>query len=119
MKALTAVLVLSIVVAACGDNSGGEDGSANTPLTADERDWCSFGDASEESALRFDLIFEAGLQLELPMDAMNAQAAILSDELLAEGLTVDEATRRVSELLLEEETFVMACKQAYADEVDR
>jgi hypothetical protein len=97
----------------CSDDGAttADDGS----LTAEEREWCSFADSSEESALRFDVIFEAGLGLGLEMDAMNAQAATISREYVAQGLTLDEAARRTSEQLLEDETFTAACKQAYAD----
>jgi len=113
MKALATLLVLCSVLISCGDDESStlEDG----PLTANEREWCSFTDSSEESALRFDVIFEAGLGLGLEMDAMNAQAATISREYVAQGLTLDEAARRTSEQLLEDETFIAACKQAYAD----
>jgi len=113
MKALAALLVLCSVLISCGEDGSStpEDG----PLTAAEREWCSFVDSSEESALRFDIIFEAGLALGLPVDAMNAQAAELNDEYLAQGMTNDEAARRTSEQLLDDETFIAACEQAYAD----
>jgi len=115
MKALAVLLVLCSVLVSCGDDgsSTAEDG----PLTAAEREWCSFADSSEESAFRFDIIFEAGLALSLPVDAMNAQAAELNEEYLSQGMTNDEAARRTSEQLLDDETFIAACKQAYADNV--
>jgi hypothetical protein len=117
MRTIIALILLTLVVVACGDDAGDGSESQGTQLTAEEREWCSFEDGSEASALRFDLIFEAGLGLRLPMDAMNAQAAGALDEFIGEGLSFDEATRRVSALLLEEETFVMACKQAYFEEL--
>lgn len=104
MKALAALLVLCSLLVSCGDDG---------PLTAEEREWCSFGDSSEQSALRFDVIFQAGLGLELPMDEMNAQAAGLVEEYMADGMTRDEAVSRVSDDLLQEETFVAACKAAF------
>jgi len=113
MKTLSAILLLSIAVIACGDDSDSAD--ASIQLTQDEREWCSFADASEASAERFDLIFDAGLILDLPMDALNAQAAGLTDEYLAEGMTRDEATHRVSDELLEVEQFMEACQLAYAN----
>jgi len=117
LQKLVALVVLAIAVGACSDDTRGADESLATQLTTDERSWCSFADSSEQSAVRFDLIFQAGLALDLPMDALNSQAATLSDQYLAEGSTADEATRRVSEQLLDNETFAAACKQAYADEV--
>lgn len=106
MRILSAAIALTIIVTGCSEGA----------LSSAEREWCTFDDSSEESALRFDLIFEAGIILELPMDALNAQAAASLQDYIAEGLTVDEAARRVSDELLETETFVVACKQAYADE---
>ena len=115
MKALAALLVLCSVLVSCGDDATltTEDG----PLTSAEREWCTLGDSTEESANRFDLIFEAGLGLGLQMDAVNAQASTINREYLDQGLTVDEAALRTSEQLLDDETFIAACKQAYADNV--
>ena len=115
MKTLAALLVVCSVLTSCADDgpSTAEDG----PLNAAEREWCSFVDSSEESALRFDIIFEAGLELGLDVDAMNAQASELNAEYLAQGMALDEAARRTSEQLLDDETFIAACKQAYADKV--
>ena len=111
MRTIAFLLALSVAIVACGDDAVGD-----TELTAAEREWCTFEDASEDSALRFDIIFEAGITLELPMDQLNAQAAGLLEEYIAEGMTVDEAARRVSDELLDTETFIVACKQAFADE---
>ncbi len=128
VKTLVALVALSFAVTACssdatdaddsvvGDSVVGNDPDA-TQLSTDEREWCSFAGASEADAERFDRIFDAGLSLGLPMDALNSQAAGLREEYVAEGMSLDEATRRVSEQLLEVETFVAACKEAYADQV--
>ena len=104
MKALAALLIICSVSVSCSDDG---------PLTAEEREWCSLGDSSEETASRFDVIFEAGLHLELPMDAMNAQAAGLLEEYMADGMTRDEAVSRISDDLLQEPTFIEACQAAF------
>ena len=111
MKALAALLVLCSVLISCGDDgpSTAEDG----PLTAAEREWCTLGDSTDETANRFDLIFEAGLSLGLPVDALNAQSAALLEEYMADGMTRDEAVARVSDDLLNEPTFIEACQAAY------
>ena len=110
MKALAALLVLCSVLVSCG-----EDG----PLTAAEREWCTLGDSTEETASRFDVIFEAGLSLGLPMDAMNAQASALLEEYMADGMTRDEAVSQISGFLLQEPTFIEACQAAYEFEFGR
>ena len=116
MKALAVLVVLCSVLVSCGDDepSAAEDG----PLTAEEREWCTLADSTEETARRFDVIFEAGLSLGLPMDAMNAQAAALLEEHMADGMTRDEAVSRVSEDLLQEPTFIEACQAAYEVEFE-
>jgi hypothetical protein len=124
MKALAALLVLCSMLVSCGENTTIEDseattGSSEVDLTAAEREWCSFADASDDSALKFDLIFEAGLILQLPMDALNAQAGELLDEYVQAGMSVDEAARRVSSDLLQVPTFIAACKEAYANNEGR
>ena len=107
MKAVRrlAALVLSVALVACGNGSG---------LTTAEREWCRLTDASEESATRFDLIFEAGLALGLNMDGINATATALRDEYESEGMTSDQAIAKVSEDLLDDETYIEACQAAYA-----
>ena len=104
-----AALVLSVALAACGNGSG---------LTAAERQWCRFTDDSEESAARFDLIFEAGLALGLNMDGINATASALRDEYEAEGMTSNQAIAAVSDVLLEDETYIEACQAAYEQHGD-
>lgn len=70
-------------------------------------------DASENSAVVFDVIFEAGLGLDLPMDELNAKAGSLNEQYLAEGMAVDEAVRAVSTDLLEDDVYIAACQAAY------
>lgn len=112
MRRFTAVLLAaSLAIAACG----GDD----SVLTADEREWCSLTDASEESALRFDLIFEAGLYLRLNMDLVNAQADEARAGYQDAGMTPDEAVRAVSDELLDSEDYAAACKVAYSDYRER
>jgi len=121
MKTLSAMLVVTIAIVACGGNTTGSDQTGDTgsptELTAAEREWCSFPDGSDESALRFDLIFEAGLALGLPVDEMNAQASELRAEYESSGMDLDAATRAVSADLLEEEVFITACKLAFSNTV--
>lgn len=102
-----------VVLTACGD----DDASDDSALTNEEREWCSLDEASDETAFRFDQIFEAGLALGLPMDALNAQASALRTEYAEEGLDDDEQVKAVSEALLEEPVYIQACRQAYADNV--
>ncbi len=115
------MLVVTIAIVACGGNTTGSDQTGDTgsptELTAAEREWCSFPDGSDESALRFDLIFEAGLALGLPVDEMNAQASELRAEYESSGMDLDAATRAVSADLLEEEVFITACKLAFSNTV--
>ena len=102
--------LLSILVIACGDDADTTDAGALTPA---EREWCTFPDASDASAQRFDLIFEAGLAGGLSMDAVNARADGRRLELLEQGLSPDEAVRTVSEELFDDPTFVEACALGY------
>lgn len=116
MKRLTALTLTAVLaLAACG----GDDttAAADDSLTDAERAWCSFDSTSEEDAFRFDQIFESGLFLGLPMDALNAQASALLEQYMEEGMTEDDAVRAVSDDLLEEEVFIAACKEAYATNV--
>jgi len=121
MKTLSATLVMSIALVACGGDSTSSDETGDndppTELTAAEREWCSFPDGSDESAFRFDLIFEAGLALGLPVDEMNAQASEGRAEYVNSGMDLDEATRAVSADLLEDDVFIAACKLAFSDTV--
>jgi len=121
MKRLSTMLVMSIALVACGGNASNSDEAGDTgsptELTAAEREWCSFQDGSDESAFRFDLIFEAGLALGLPVEEMNAQASELRAEYESSGMNSDAATRAVSADLLEEEVFITACKLAFSDSV--
>ena len=106
MKRAAALLsLLSILVIACGDDDTSGDGT----MPDAQREWCTFPDASEESAQRFDQIFEAGLADGLEMDALNARADARRLELLEQGLDPDAAVRRVSEELFDDPTFVEAC----------
>jgi hypothetical protein len=106
--------VLLVVVVACSGDESSEDTPALIPeLSATEEAWCTFTDASEASQLRFDQIFEAGLNSGLPVDQMNAQASGRRGEYRAEGMDIDEATRAVSADLLVDEVFRTACKEAY------
>lgn len=107
------VLILaSLVLPACGGDDSGEDDAL---LTAAEREWCSFNDASEESADRFDVIFEAGLALDLNMDLINISAIEARAEYEAEGMSPDEAVSAVSDDMANDATFATACKRAYSE----
>lgn len=110
MKPFILCLALCVLVVGCGQAS--ETASA-------ERAWCAFADASEQSALKFDVIFEAGLSLGLDMDVVNAQAAGLNGEYRASGMTEDEAARAVSDDLFEMDDFVTACGEAYVTCAER
>ena len=107
-KALVGLLLASMMLPACS-------GDDNSLLTAEEREWCSFGDATEESAYRFDLIFETGLALRLDMDMVNIFATEARAAYEAEGMSADEAIRAVSDDLTANSDFVAACKLAYSD----
>jgi len=107
-KAVALFLAATIALCACG-------GDEDALLTAEEAEWCSFGDASEESAQRFDAIFEAGLALRLDMDLVNALAAEARAEYEAEGLDADAAVRAVSDDMAKNPDFAAACKLAYAE----
>ena len=102
-----ALLAVSLAFAACG----GDDSA----LTADEREWCRLADATEESAAKFDLIFETGAYLNLDMGAINAYAREARATYEAEGMSPDEAVKAVSDELLENEDYIEACKLAYSD----
>lgn len=107
-RVLTVFLLASLILPACG----GDDDSL---LTAEEREWCSFADATEESAQHFDVIFEAGLALNLDMDLINISASEARDKYEAEGMSPDEAVRAVSDDMANDETFAAACKLAYSE----
>lgn len=109
-RTLTALLVLSMLVTACGDD---ETTPSDSILTSAEQEWCTLADDSDETAFRFDQIFEGGLSRGLPMDALNAQASVLRTEFEAGGLTGDDAIAAVGAALLEEPVFQEACKAAY------
>ena len=115
MKTLSLLgAVLLMVLVACSGDEPTEETSGLTPeLSAAEEAWCTFPDASDASVLRFDQIFEAGLNDGLPVDQLNAQASARRQEYLAGGMDVDEATRAVSAELLVNPVFRTACKQAY------
>jgi hypothetical protein len=83
-------------------------------LSSAEHEWCSFTGENEADARRFDQIFEAGLELQLNMDAINARAAGLRREYETAGMSPDEAVRAVSNELLEDPDFRAACAAAYA-----
>lgn len=106
--AVLALLLVAVGVVACGGGSGSSDAA---------RDWCTFADASQKYIDRFDLIFEAGLELGLPMDTINAQAAGLRQEYEAQGMDADAAVRAVSDELLKDPDFVAACELAYKENV--
>lgn len=115
-KLIVALLALSMVVAACGDDDAAapdDTVSPDSPLTAAEREWCTLADTSDATALRFDEIFEGGLALGLPMDALNAQAAELRTQYQTDGMSDDEAVAAVGAALLDEPVFQQACKEAY------
>lgn len=111
-RVLTALIVASLILPACGGDDAAED---NSLLTAAEREWCSLDDATEASALHFDVIFEAGLALELNMDLVNISAAEARAKYEAEGMTPDEAVRAISDDMMNDETFAAACKLAYLE----
>lgn len=104
MKGIALLVATCLVVTACSDGSG---------LTAEQRAWCHLPDASESTALKFDVIFEAGVFLDLNMDQVNARAAGLREGYLSEGMTEDEAVAAVSEDLLEDEAYTAACQEAF------
>jgi len=84
------------------------------PTLSDEaRDWCRLTAADEASADRFDLIFEAGLNLRLNMDAVNATAGGKRFEYEEAGMSPDEAVRAVSDDLFDLPAFVEACQAAF------
>jgi len=87
--------------------------TAPPELTPDQQEWCSFDTRSPEDALRFDDIFEAGRQEGLPMSNVNAFASARRSELETQGVTPDEAVRIVSEELLDNLDFRLACIAAY------
>lgn len=120
-----AVLLAAAATTACSSTGSPETtielppsivstGDPVAALTAAEREWCSFTGASEEDALRFDQIFEAGLALDLKMDVVNAFAAGLREEYEAAGMSPDEAVKAVSNEMLVNADFATACKAAYA-----
>lgn len=108
IRLLLLVALIGLALSCGGDDAG---------LTDAERAWCTLDDRTDESALRFDLIFEAGLELELPMDALNATAARLFDEYVADGLDEDAAVLAVSGDLLDDPDYRTACRRAYAQEL--
>lgn len=111
-RAVAFLALASLMLPACGGEDAAEDDSL---LTAEEREWCSFGDATEESAYRFDVIFEAGLALRLNMDMVNSSATEARANYEADGMSADEAVRAVSDDLTTNEDFVAACKLAYSE----
>lgn len=117
MRKTLAVLILAcLALPACGgDDAGADAGEDNSLLTAEEREWCSFKDATEESAERFDVIFEAGLALDLNMDLVNISASEARGKYEAEGMSPDEAVSAVSDDMANDATFAAACKLAYSE----
>jgi hypothetical protein len=107
-KAVAILLLASLTLPACG----GDDDSL---LTAEEREWCRLGDATEESAMHFDVIFEAGLALNLNMDLVNISATEAREKYEAEGMDPDAAVRAVSDDMANDATFAAACKLAYSE----
>ncbi len=110
MKALSLLLATCILLAAC---ASADDADGGTSFTAAEREWCAITDASENSALKFDVVFEAGINLGLDMDLLNAQAAASNEEHHAAGMSDDEAARAVSDELLEMADYRAACQDAF------
>lgn len=106
------LLAAALLLAACSGDSA-DDG--DSLLTAAEREWCSFGDSTEESAMHFDVIFEAGLALNLNMDLVNISATEARAKYEAEGMSPDEAIRAVSDDMANDETFAQACRLAYLE----
>ena len=112
MRRFTVVLLAaSLAIAACG----GDDSA----LTANEREWCSLADATEESAAKFDRIFETGAYLNLDMGAINAYAREARANYEADGMSPDEAVKATSDELLENEDYIAACKLAYSDDQEQ
>ena len=128
----TWLIVTMAIVAGCSGGSSEStttDPSALTPPPAPDltsttnspppelsdgaRDWCRFTGSTDEDADRFDLIFEAGLSLELNMDVVNAAAAGLRTEYESQGMSPDESVQAVSDDLLEYDSFVAACRLAF------
>jgi hypothetical protein len=106
MRRTAALFLASVLVVACGGGSG---------LTDAEREWCTFSDDSADTAERFDLIFEAGLALQLSMDEVNATAAALRAQYESEGMSPGDAVAQVSQDLFDIDAFVEACQAAYAE----
>lgn len=82
-------------------------------LTDGQRAFCRFTSSTDQDAFRFDLIFEAGLQLGLNMDVVNAIAGGSRRAYEQQGMSPDEAIRATSEDLFENLTFVKACIEAF------
>ncbi len=110
VKSFLLCLAVGVLVVGCGQA---------TETASAEQAWCAFADASEQSALKFDVIFEAGLSLGLDMDVVNARAAGLNGEYRASGMTEDEAARAVSDDLFEMDDFVAACGEAFVTCAER
>ena len=104
MKVFALGLAVFMLAAACGEP---------VQTVSAEHEWCAITDASEASAVKFDLIFEAGLSLDLEMDDVNARASALNTDYLASGMTDDEAARAVSDDLFEMADFTIACELAF------
>jgi hypothetical protein len=125
----SALLVCLLAVSACSDEAADSNPSSTTgpstptsqttlvdyaaSLTEEEIEWCTFPDSSEASADRFDQIFQAGLNLGLEMDSLNAIAQASLDDLMAQGMARDEATAAVSQDLFGYEAFTLACHEAF------
>jgi hypothetical protein len=112
-RSLILLLALALITAACGDDDTptADDAAA---LDAAEREWCGYTGSPDTAAQRFDEIFEIGLGLGLGMDALNAQASARRTEFSEQGMTEDEAIAAVFDELLEAETYIEACREAYA-----
>lgn len=108
MKMMLLFLASCLLAAACSGDG--------VDLSSAEREFCSLTGVSEDSADRFDLIFERGLELNLGMDKVNATAVRLRDEYESEGMSGAEAVAAVSEDLFDLDDFVTACRAAYASD---
>ena len=104
-----ALAIVTALLSGCGGGS---------PLSAEEREWCSFADDSRETALRYDVIALAGADAGINMELVSIFAGELRATYEAEGMAANEAIAAVSDALLDNEDFIAACQAAYAQHVD-
>lgn len=109
----TTLIILAVIAALLGA-CGGDDSA----LSAEEREWCSFGDDSVETALRYDTISLAGTEAGINMELVSIFAGELRAGYEADGMGINEAIAAVSDALLDNDDFIAACQAAYAQHVE-